>query len=126
LNNILLIDDDDATCLILNAILTKNKIVDTFNFCLGGSEALDFLQNCESKNEFPEAIFVDLNMPGMDGYEFIPLYEERFLDHYPNTKLIVVTSSMRTRDQQQALSYKSVKMFLNKPLTTDKILSVME
>ena len=126
LNNILLIDDDDATCLILKAILSRSNIAKTFNFCLGGAEALEFLLQCENNNEFPEVVFVDLNMPGMDGYEFIPLYEEEFYSRHPKTRIVVVTSSMRMKDKEQALAFKSVSHFINKPLTKEKILSVNE
>jgi CheY-like chemotaxis protein len=126
LNNILLIDDDDATCLILKAMLSKNNIVKKFNFCLGGMEALEFLRQSELNNDFPQVIFVDLNMPGMSGYEFIPIYEERFYKKHPQTKLAVVTSSMRVKDQQQSLSFESVTKFITKPLTTEKIRSMVE
>jgi len=124
LNNILIIDDDDATCLILKAILLKNDIVKTFNFCHSGAEALEFLKQCEKSQEFPEVVFVDLNMPGMDGFEFIPFYEELFYENQPKTKVAVVTSSMRSRDKDRSLAFKSVSNFINKPLTNEKILSL--
>ncbi len=123
LNNILLIDDDDATCLIMKAVLSKSDAVKKFNFCLGGPEALEYLKQCEIDNNFPEIVFLDLNMPGMNGYEFLPLYEEQFYKQHPETRIVVVTSSVRVKDQLQALSFQSVTKFINKPLNIEKILS---
>lgn len=120
-NDILLIDDDDATCMILKIILSKSDIVKKFNFCLGGQEALDYLEISNQNSTFPEAIFVDLNMPGMDGYEFLEIYQHKFYSSYIDTKVIVVTSSMRTKDREKSLSFACVTKFVNKPLTIDKI-----
>lgn len=124
--NILLIDDDEAVGIILKAVLAQTPAVKRMKFCLSGPEALEFLQQSNNENDFPEAVFVDLNMPEMDGYEFIAIYERLYFDKHPLTKVVVVTSSSRMKDQQQALEFKSVKKFLNKPLNQEKLLSVFE
>ncbi len=126
INHILLIDDDDAVGLIITAVLSKTNIVKKFKFSSSGPDALEFLKQSEEQNDFPEAVFVDLNMPEMDGYEFILIYESLYFEKYPLTKVIVVTSSSRVKDQEMALNFKSVKKFINKPLNAEKILSVMQ
>ncbi len=126
INHILLIDDDDAVGLIITAVLSKTNIVKKIKFSSSGPDALEFLKQSEEQNDFPEAVFVDLNMPEMDGYEFIPIYESLYFEKYPLTKVIVVTSSSRVKDQEMALNFKSVKKFINKPLNAEKILSVMQ
>ena len=74
LNCILLVDDDEATNFINTALLKKAKVTNRIEVALNGLEALDYLQTHMHENRrqyFPEIIFLDINMPVMDGWEFI-------------------------------------------------------
>ena len=53
----------------------------------------------------------------MDGFEFIEHYEQLFFTKYPESSVVVITSSVSEKDKQRALSYKSVSRFLLKPFT---------
>ena len=85
-------------------------------------EAREYLNSCvERAQPFPDAIFVDLNMPGMSGMEFAELYTERYAALYPDTKLVMLTSSISRREKAQALDIPAINDFMEKPLTIEKL-----
>lgn len=131
LNCVLLVDDDDATNYINNIVIKKSNITDTIVTKLNGKEALEFICNegkfFENGNEFPkpDLIFLDVNMPIMDGWEFIEAYEK--LDAEKKGKIIIVmlTTSLNPDDQTKANKLKSISDFKHKPLTPDIIDDIM-
>ena len=72
LNSILLIDDDIATNFIHTRLIKKTLVVDTIITKLNGEEAMEYLTT-KKDGEYPqpELIFLDINMPVMNGWEFI-------------------------------------------------------
>jgi CheY-like chemotaxis protein len=117
IKNLLIIDDDEIGNMYLSMILSDFNFVDNFRFEQSGWDALDLLGTIE--DDFPEIILVDLNMPEMDGFDFIEKYETKFYCSHPNTRLLVMTNSILEIDKKKSLNYRSVFNFINKPLTED-------
>lgn len=116
---ILLVDDDQLNNLINTRIITKfsDYTVDAFT---SGREGLKYLHACEPEL-FPEIIFLDINMPVMDGWEFLEEYE-KFPQHLTqNTAVIMLTSSIDITDIEKSKQYRSVKEFMSKPLTLESL-----
>lgn len=97
-----------------------------------GKKALAYLsntvledKNC-STNLHPEIIFVDLNMPVMDGFKFIDTYTktEEYIIHKPI--IIVLSTSLIPQEKEKIESNDNILMFVNKPLTKDGILKIFE
>ena len=63
---------------------------------------------------FPDVIYVDLNMPVLNGFDFIELYEQEFLRDHPDSKIYMLSSSLRPEDKKKAMNYKCVKDFVSK------------
>lgn len=122
-NKVLIIDDDDLSIFLIGFTLQKIPYIKSYESVTSGWEALKFLE--ESKGQGPDLILVDLNMPEMDGFEFMERYDKKFAAEYPETKLIVVTSSQRESDKTRSLSFRSVKGFVQKPLTEEKLRGVL-
>jgi CheY-like chemotaxis protein len=80
--------------------------------CESVEEALDFLSMVDK--EFPDVIYVDLNMPILDGFDFIESFENFFGDHHSTCSLFMLTSSLREDDRDRAMAYQSVKDFVSK------------
>lgn len=113
---VLLLDDDELANELVVFILELAGITD-YNIYTSGEEALGHLTNCRDENNIPDVIFVDINMPGMNGFEFIKHYEKEHMRYSPETRVIMLTNSVLAKEKMQAGQHESVYGFWNKPLT---------
>jgi CheY-like chemotaxis protein len=133
LNCVLLIDDDSATNFINKMLIKKSGITDTIEVVLNGKQALDFLTKSgkyESTDTVnfpqPQLILLDINMPVMDGWEFIEAYEALDDDKKGEIVIVMLTSSYNDDDRTRAQTYGSISNFKNKILTLDMIKDIMQ
>jgi CheY-like chemotaxis protein len=132
LNCVLLVDDDESDNFFHNRILEKAGITDHIEIALNGKEALDFLTTkakCEKPESSycqPELIFLDINMPVMDGWEFLEQYHK--LPDIQKGKIIIVmlTTSHNISDTARAEKKFNIGWFKNKPLTMQMINEIMQ
>lgn len=131
LNCILLIDDDDATNFVNKLIIEKASIDTDIATCLSAQEGLDYL-TCEgaytSQETYPQPgiIFLDINMPGMNGWEFLEEYKK--LPEEQKAKIVVamLTTSMNPDDEEAGKGNVSVKSFMHKPLREEMLYEIIE
>lgn len=120
---LLLVDDDEAFN-YLNRIILNNAGVDCeISACLDGMAALEFATNSGQR---PDIILLDINMPVMDGFEFLDEFEKR--NYSRHTAVFMLTSSNQDEDRTGALKYSCVKGYFDKPLTeqnVDHIISIL-
>lgn len=124
LNCILLIDDNPADNEFHEIAIRKAGICDQIKVALDGFEALNYIrQSTVDSTNFPtpDLIFLDVNMPGMNGFEFLEEYQK--LDEEIKSKLVIMmlTTSLNPDDELRAKTYNSLRGFMNKPLTTDTL-----
>ncbi len=110
-NKVLLIDDDPSCVFILSEFI--NLVDHTIEKTTVHSvdDALDYLK---STNDFPEVIYLDLNMPIKTGFDFLEVYQTEFEAKNPKTRIIVLTSSLRPSDKEKTFSYNCVTDFKSK------------
>jgi CheY-like chemotaxis protein len=121
-NRILLIDDDWITNMI-NEKLLRISVVCEINAFVNPEEALDYIKQCAhaKPQELPDVIFLDINMPQMDGWEFLTEFEKLPEHVQKKSNVWMLTSSISPDDIEKSKIYESVKDFVSKPLTTNKI-----
>jgi response regulator RpfG family c-di-GMP phosphodiesterase len=110
--NVLLIDDNSNCNFIMSEFI---KLADeTIRVISAESveEAMEALKVAGA--DFPDVIYVDINMPLQNGFEFVELYEEQFMALHPRTRLFMLSSSLRLDDREKAMAYDSVDDFVSK------------
>jgi len=121
----ILVDDDDLTNLIhdmtLKDALGEKVLVETFE---KPEEALEFIQNTYTENSDPTILFLDINMPGINGWEFLERYEKFSAAVKSQLNIYILSSSVDPRDVRRAEENKNVLGFLSKPLSAENISSI--
>ena len=132
LSCVLLVDDDFATNFINKKIIQKANITEHIQVALNGKEAIDYL--CKQgkfesgANEFPQPqlILLDINMPVMDGWEFIEAYKNLNLENKENIAIVMLSSSFNPSDKAKAESIEEITAFRQKPMSREALLEIIE
>ncbi len=124
LNNILLVDDDEATNCLHEIVLGQAGIAQQLHMARDGKEALQLL--VEEPPLRPELILLDINMPGFDGFDFLEEYQNYPASLKQTTIIAMVSTSLLESDRLRSQRYSEVVGFLPKPLTEEAILSFVK
>ena len=120
--HILIIDDDEINNFIAAKLIDKIPPKAKVSTCVNGQEGIDFVKNkLNNQDEFPDIIFLDINMPLMNGWEFLEEYEHIKNDIKKKVTINMLSSSVYNDDISKAETYTTVNKFISKPLTGDKI-----
>ena len=123
---LLLIDDDPTVHFLFEALLEEVSQSLDYHFKLNGEEAMIWLRQCRREATFPGIIIVDLNMPVMNGLEFIQIYGQEFLADYSDTRVLVLTSSVSGKDRAVIGQFDFVRDFITKPLLSENLARILE
>jgi len=120
-NDYLIIDDSEIDILIVNRLIAKHYPHLNPIPLSDGSKGISYLQNVKTgKKKKPAIILLDLQMPLVDGFEFLEVYEKELYQSLHDVKLIVLTSSIHQIDRQKAAKFKSVTAFMVKPFSIEE------
>ncbi|PZX55741.1 response regulator [Algoriphagus chordae] len=116
-DTIFLVDDDPINNLINKRLLGKIGISENIVEFLEAEEALSSLSDLDPNQSL--LIFLDINMPVLNGWEFLDRYLEMYAQR--SDKIVILSSSIDYQDRSKAQGYEIVSGFIEKPLTLDKI-----
>ena len=123
---VLLVDDSEPTNFVNKKIVEKMELAERVETVENGFEALEFLKKESDKEGYPELIFLDINMPGMNGWEFLDAYAKLPKKEQALLVIVMLTTSLNPDDREKAIRIGYVEDFINKPLTKDKVQEVYE
>lgn len=122
----LLIDDDRINNYLSEEVIKEANITEEVVTLTDGQKALSYLKNLEipeSDTPYKILVLLDLNMPVMDGFEFMD--EFKALNLRAEFLIVVLTSSDNHRDKEKIETY-NIYNFISKPITEQKLLQALQ
>lgn len=115
ITSIMLVDDNKIDNFFHERVIKKYNPAIQVIAIPTGRAALDYLENKITPR--PEIIFLDINMPGMNGWQFLERYSKLPAEHKVNLVVVMLTTSENPDDRAKALSHGILTDFRSKPLT---------
>ena len=127
LEKVLCIDDDQITLILCDMVLKKSGFAKEVIKTVNGKDGLNWFSNyfkqakAGGNDTPPKLIFLDLNMPIMNGWDFLEDFLMKYSDRIPDTKVVILSSTVNPEDFSRANRYEIVIDFINKPLTVEEL-----
>ena len=123
--NLLVIDDDDINIFIIKKIVEKTGYEAKMVAKTNGQLAIDYINELISTGQpLPQLILIDINMPILNGWEFLEAYEKLGIEQ--TIDMYMLSSSVYENDIEKAKTYKTVKGFISKPLSIERLIALFE
>jgi len=127
-----MVDDNEIDIYQVNRVIRKSGLVEHFYSFCDGQEAIEhYLDYEENQNKFngqlpPEVILLDINMPRMDGFEFLERYSKLPAENKNELIILMLTSSGQDRDKERAAHFDIVKDYIIKPFSPEHLQKILE
>jgi len=122
IGSIMLIDDNKIDQMMYDRIIKRSGVVETTMPFFLATDALEYLKSDGAK--MPDLILLDINMPRMDGFEFLEAAVAAFGDGFAPV-VVMLTTSLDPKDEARAGQFSVVRDYLNKPLTDEHLAHLM-
>jgi CheY-like chemotaxis protein len=131
ISKILMIEDDSITQMLNKMVMKNTQFCNSVDVVFNGNLAIEYVENFlinNTENSFkkPDLILLDLNMPVMDGWEFLEIYQQKYALLFPTTKILILSSTVNPKDKQRADQYLFIIGFENKPLSYNTVNGLKE
>ncbi len=126
MKQVFLIDDDEVFVFLTKKIIERADQDVQLSVFPNGQEAIEYLRTAAVNTELlPDIILLDLNMPVMDGWEFLTIYKSFNLSQRKRIALYIVTSSISPYEVERARNIEEVQEFIVKPIAKEKFKDII-
>ncbi|NCX95974.1 MAG: response regulator [Chitinophagia bacterium] len=121
LNRVFMIDDEEIQNMVNKKIVEKTEICKEVTTYKNAESVIQYLKQLivEQPDRLPDAIFVDINMPIMDGWEFLTAYQALNMPLYHHCRVFILSSSILASDIEKAKTFPFVEAFISKSLSPE-------
>jgi CheY-like chemotaxis protein len=124
---ICIVDDDDIYQFTISRTLEIQKTAEKILTFPDGEMAIQFIsENLDKPARLPDVIFLDINMPVMDGWQFLEAYEKIKSGVLKEITIYLVTSSIDPTDVERARNISTIKKYLTKPIEPEMLRGLIE
>lgn len=125
--NIYIIDDDEVYQYAVSRVLKKQPKAKGVHSFGDGEVAINYLrENIQDVDKLPDLIFLDINMPIMDGWQFLTEYKKLKDDLPKKVQIFMMSSSILDEDIMKARSIPDIKEYVVKPIGSERLKTIME
>jgi len=124
MKRVFLIDDDEVFVFLTKKVIERSGVDVELTVFSNGQEAMEHIKGIAGdESKLPDVILLDLNMPVMDGWDFLSTYQE--VEVAKSIALYIVTSSISPYEVERAKHIKEVKEFIVKPIAKEKFIEII-
>ncbi len=122
---VMVIDDSGLDCFLAETMIKNCKFAEVVVIYKNPNEALKYLRSLGKEiNQYPDVLFLDIQMPVMNGFDFLDGYLELDIELQQHCKIVISSSSIADEDQIRIKNYPVVKSFLPKPWQEEMLVKI--
>jgi CheY-like chemotaxis protein len=122
-----IVDDDEIYQFVLSAIINRNKLAERVIIFSDGEKAIQYLADNKSTSEnIPDVIFLDTNMPIMNGWQFIEEYKSIKAEIKKKSDIFMFSSTVDPIDSEKASKISEISNFVIKPTSSEEVEKIFE
>lgn len=123
--DVLLVEDDPITIMVCERIMKMTSFAEKVTSCQNGKMALSYLLSVKDKAQLPKVIFLDINMPVMNGWDFLIELDKVKSGFEEVPQIFLLSSTIDPEDYTKAKDFSLVKGFISKPLSKEALDRIM-